>query len=258
MTFTAKPTDGPVWITGASEGIGAHLAREFSKEGFTVYVSARTTEKLEALSAENNGSGKIVPLTLDVTDRDKAAEAVALMEKEAGPPAAVVLNAGTFKPQRAGEITFDALDLVRDVNVGGVLNCLLPAIDAMKRSEKGQIAVVASCAGYGGLPNNASYGLTKAGLINMCESMKFDLDRMGIKIQVVTPGFVDTPLTEKNEFPMPFLIEGEEAARRIYDGMRSDGFEITFPKRLTYILKFINLLPYPLYFWATKMATKGG
>ena len=115
-------------------------------------------------------------------------------------------------------------------------------------ARQGQVAVNASVAGYGGLPTSAAYGATKAALINMTESLKFGIDREGITMQVVMPGFVGTPLTDKNEFPMPFLIPAEDAARRICDGFERAGFEIAFPRRMAWLLKAINLLPYALYF----------
>jgi len=117
--------------------------------------------------------------------------------------------------------------------------------------------VTASLAGYGGLPKAAIYGASKAALINACESLKFDCDRLNIKLQLVNPGFVATPLTAQNEFPMPFLIDHDEAARRTVDGFAGGSFEITYPRRFAAILKCVNLLPYPLYFWLVGKVTGG-
>ena len=125
----------------------------------------------------------------------------------------------------------------------------------MRARGRGQVAVNASVAGYGGLPTSAAYGATKAALINMAASLKFGLDREGITMQVVCPGFVGTPLTAKNEFPMPFLIPADDAARRICDGFERAGFEIAFPRRMAWMLKAINLLPYALYFPVVAKAT---
>jgi short-subunit dehydrogenase len=166
------------------------------------------------------------------------------------------LNAGTFIPVSAHELNYETFDNTMNVNFIGVVNCLLPAVEAMKKAGKGQLAIVASVAGYGGLKKSASYGASKAALINMAESLKFDLDAMNIKIQIVTPGFIDTPLTEKNKFKMPFLMSASDAAERIIAGLKKDRFEITFPRRFTFMLKFANILPYFLYFRIMGSATR--
>jgi short-subunit dehydrogenase len=124
----------------------------------------------------------------------------------------------------------------------------------MLARRKGQIAINGSLVGYGGLPRAAAYGATKAALIGYAESMYWALKRLGLTIQVVNPGFVKTPLTDKNSFPMPFLVSLEEASRRICDGFERAGFEIAFPKRLAFPLKILNLLPYPAYFWTVGKA----
>lgn len=255
--FTATPKDGAIWITGASEGIGKAVAEKFAREGFAVYASARSADKLEDLASRDFGSGKIIALPLDVTDREANKRAVSQIVEEAGALAAVILNAGTFVPVRGKALDLEAFDFTIDVNVHGVLNGLAPAVDAMKEKGQGQIAVVSSVAGYGGLPKNAAYGISKAGLINMCESLKFDFERMNIKLQVICPGFIDTPLTKKNDFPMPFLMDVDDAAQRVIDGMSTNRFEIVFPKRLGFILKFVNLWWYPVYFWLVRKTTGG-
>jgi len=255
--FTAKPSDGAVWITGASEGIGKAVAEKLAGEGFTVYASARSNDKLQAMAEAFSGSGKIIAMPLDVTDRKASQKCVNKIVSQAGSLAICILNAGTFIPQRASDLKFEDFDLTLGVNVDGVLNGMLPAIEAMKQAGQGQIAIVSSVAGYGGLPKNGAYGLTKAGLINLAESLKFDLDKMNIKIQIMMPGFVDTPLTQKNDFPMPFLMKVEDAADRIVTGLKKQSFEVTFPRRFTYMIKFINLWCYPIYFWLIRKITKG-
>lgn len=255
--FTAKPQDGAVWITGASEGIGKAIALKLAHEGFTVYVSARSEDKLEKLSEEFNGPGSIHPLPLDVTDRDSNAKAVEKIVSEAGTLAITILNAGTFVPQRAHKLKYEDFDFTLGVNIGGVVNGIVPSIEAMKQAGRGQIAIVSSVAGYGGLPNNGAYGLSKAGITNLAESLKFDLDKMNIKMQLISPGFIDTPLTEKNDFPMPFLMKVGDAAERVVDGLKTQQFEITFPRRFTYMIKLINYLPYAAYFWTVRKITGG-
>ena len=137
----------------------------------------------------------------------------------------------------------------------GAINCLAPLLERMRARGRGRIAVVASVAGYGGLPTAAAYGATKAALINMIESLKPDCDRLGIKLQLVNPGFVKTPLTDKNDFPMPFLLPVEKAVDAFVAGLASDRFEITFPRRFALLLKLLNALPYGVYFKLIRRST---
>jgi short-subunit dehydrogenase len=137
----------------------------------------------------------------------------------------------------------------------GTVNALAPALASMRARGTGHIAVVASVAGYGGLPTAAAYGATKAALINMCEALKPECDALGVKLQLVDPGFVRTPLTDRNTFPMPFLMELDDAVDRFVAGLASDRFEIVFPRRFALLLKFLNMLPYGLYFRVVKRIT---
>ncbi|MEQ8739283.1 MAG: SDR family NAD(P)-dependent oxidoreductase, partial [Hoeflea sp.] len=141
------------------------------------------------------------------------------------------------------------------VNLSGVVNGLVPAIERMKARGRGQLAIVSSVTGYGGLPTSAAYGATKAALINLAESLKFDLDKLGVRIQVICPGFVDTPATADNAFTMPALMQPGDAASRIASGLKSSSFEITFPRRFTYVLKALQFLPYGAYFGLINAAT---
>jgi NAD(P)-dependent dehydrogenase (short-subunit alcohol dehydrogenase family) len=214
-----------------------------------VAASARGSEQLAELARECQGApGEIHPYPLDVTERMAPPATVATIEQELGRIDVAVLAAGTHQPVHAAD--FKAEDLARlvAVNVLGVGNCLEPLLRAMIARRAGRIAVVSSVAGYRGLPTSAYYGATKAALINLTESLKFDLDRHGVMIQLVDPGFVKTPLTDRNEFKMPFLMSVEDAAEQIARGIAANGFEITFPKRFTYILKVLRCLPYRLYF----------
>jgi short-subunit dehydrogenase len=125
----------------------------------------------------------------------------------------------------------------------------------MAARRRGHIALVASVAGYGGLPTAVAYGPTKAALINMAESLRLDCERLGIKLQLVDPGFVKTPLTDRNDFPMPFLMPVEEAVDAFVAGLASDRFEIVFPRRFALLLKLLNMLPYGAYFAAVRRMT---
>ncbi len=243
------PRDGIAWITGASSGIGRGVALELARRGWTVAVSARRQAELEALAVEASGlTGRIVAHAVDVTDAAAMAAAAEEIERAHGPIALSFFNAGIAPYVQAPRLDPAAVKLAFDVNVMGVVHGLSAVMPRMADRGRGQIAVNASIAGYGGLPRSAAYGATKAALINMCEALRFDCDNLGLVMQIVNPGFVETPLTDKNDFPMPFLMRNEDAARRVVDGFEHGGFEITFPRRFAYLLKVINLLPYPLYF----------
>jgi NADP-dependent 3-hydroxy acid dehydrogenase YdfG len=242
-----------VWIVGASSGIGRALALEMVRDGWTVVASARRQEQLDELAAEGP-DGKIKVYTVDATDADACKQTAAAIEAEQGPIDCAVFAAGTHIPQTLEDIKVEDYRTLIDLNIGGVVNGVAAVLPGFKARKAGHLVVVSSVAGYRGLPQASGYGATKAALINLTESLKFDLDHIGVKTQVVCPGFVRTPLTDKNPFPMPFLMEVEDAARAMYRGMKTDAFEVIFPKRLAYILKFLGLLPDWLYF---KLVHKG-
>lgn len=250
--FTATPSDGAIWITGGSSGIGAHSAIRLADEGFTVFVSAPSRSDLTILAKNYKGLGEIRALPLDVADRKACQDAVDKIREQGFEIAIVLFSAGIFQQVDGGELQIDSIENVLSVNFIGVLNCLVPTVEEMKRNGKGQIAVVASVSGYGGQRRQAAYSASKAALINMCESLKFDFDELNIKIQVINPGFIDTPMTKLSKAPMPFLMPIDSAADRLVACLKKDMFEITFPRRFTWLVKFINLLPYPLYFWLNK------
>ena len=234
-----------IWVTGASSGIGLEFARELQARGKEIVVSARSSDALAAL-AEGSATTHAVPL--DITMRDKVADAVAHIEATHGPIQTAVLNAGTHLPVDGAAFNADGYAWLHNVNVMGTVHCLEALIARMVKRGKGKIVIVASVAGYGGLPTASYYGATKAALINMAEALRLDLKPHGITVQLVNPGFVKTPLTDKNEFEMPFLLDATVAARRMADGIETDRFEVVFPKNFVYILKVMRMLPYWLYF----------
>lgn len=191
----------------------------------------------------------------DVTDRAAMQALVEHVEESIGPVALAFLNVGTYFPDSEEDFGGDGFRKTFAVNVDGTINLIGPLVRAMKQRGRGQIAVNSSVAGYGGLPRSIAYSASKSALIAMCESLKFDLDKLGITIQLVSPGFVKTPLTDKNDFPMPFLIDVDEAGRRILKGFEQGGFEIAFPRRMAWLLKAVNMLPYSWYFWLVSKTT---
>ena len=244
-----SPADGIAWVTGASSGIGRAVCLELARRGWRVAATARRGDELERLAAEGTAQGlTILPFPGDVTDRGGMARLVETIATPERPIALAFMNVGTFFKDEPGEWFGDAFRKTYDVNIDGTLNGLEPLIPRMVARGKGQVAVMASVAGYGGLPRATAYCSSKAALITMCESMRFEFEDKGIGVQVVCPGFVHTPLTDKNDFPMPFVIEADDAARRICDGFASTAFEIAFPRRMAWMLKAFNHLPYAAYF----------
>ncbi len=243
-----------VWITGASSGIGQALARRMAAAGWTVAASARGAEALEALAAEPT-AGRIRAYPLDVTNHAACRATVAAIERDLGPIGTAVLAAGTHVPTDARDFDVASIRQLVEINLMGVVHAVDAVLPGLIARRGGRLAIVSSVAGYRGLPSAAGYGATKAALINFAESLKFDLDRVGVITQVVCPGFVRTPLTDRNEFPMPFLMEVDAAAERLFRGLQGTSFEITFPRRFAFILKLIGMLPYPLYFALTRRAT---
>lgn len=235
------------WITGASSGIGEALARRMAREGWRVFVSARRGERLEAMAAE--GIGDIRPLPLDVTDGTATKAAVARMIEESGGLDQVVLNAGVFWPQKVRDFKAEDVHQMFAINVGGIAEGLEAVLPPMIEAGKGKICLLGSVAGYRGLPTSPAYCGTKAAIIAMAESLKPELDPTGVVLQVACPGFVRSEATAINEFPMPFLMETEDAAAAFYRGLVGhDRFEITFPKVFAVILKTMMSLPYWLFF----------
>lgn len=256
MTYFASPLDGAAWITGASSGIGRAVALSLSDAGWTVYATARDKQALDELAAEAVPfSGEILPAAGDVTDAARMAKIVETIVADHGSVALAFLNAGVYLPVKALPFDLKAYETSISINLNGTVRTLAPLIPYMTEAGRGHIVLMASVAGYSGLPTSAAYGATKAGLINLAESLKFDLDPHGVRISVVNPGFVRTPATDKNPFPMPCLMEVNDAVDCIMRGLASPGFEITFPKRFTFILKFLRLLPYALYFRIVRKIT---
>ncbi len=253
-----QPSDGVAWITGASSGIGAAVALELARRGWTVAITARRLELLEEVALQGAGlPGRIVAHAGDVTDPEAMRAVVEGIESVHGPIALAFLNAGTAQGNRPDALDAVTFERIFAVNLFGVVRGLAALLEPMGARGKGQIAVNASLVGYGGLPGSGAYGASKAAAIHLCESLRFDCDRLGVRLQLVNPGFVDTPMTRRNTFRMPLLMTDETAAARIVDGFVRDGFEIVFPRRLAWTMKLIRLLPYPLYFRAAR-ALAGG
>ena len=246
-----------IWITGASSGLGRELARQYAAAGHRVCVSARGTAALDQLAADcREMAGEIHPFTLDITEMDQVTECFRHLVESVGMPDLCVLNAGTHTENPATDFDRNVYQRLMNINYMGVVNCLQEIVPAYLQQNRGQIAVVSSVAGYRGLPNASAYGASKAALINMCESLQPELAAANIHLQLVNPGFVRTPLTDMNEFPMPFLMEVDDAATAMIKGIAGKSFEITFPRRFTWLLKILQKLPYAIYLKLTKQLLK--
>ena len=232
-----------VWITGASTGIGREVALQLAARGVKVAVSARSAEKLEDMGPN------IKPYLLDVTDAQAVANTISKIETELGPIELALMGAGTYAPISMDDIKPEVFASIINVNYLGIVNGLAALVPIMRQRGNGHIAWIASVSGYRGLPKAAAYGPTKAALINLAESLKPELQTLGISVSVVNPGFVETPMTKANDFPMPFLMTPQDAARRTIEGLAKGKFEVAYPTRFVVILKLARLLPYRVFFW---------
>lgn len=234
-----------VWIIGASTGIGAETAKLLLEKGARVALSARSGSRLDAIA---HGHGNALVLPLDVTVHQQLLDArERLLSEWQGIDLALVV-AGAYTEMRADRIDMQVVDRLLDVNLRGVFHCLDAVLPTLVAQGQGGIGIVSSVAGYSGLPKALVYGPTKAALINLAESLYFDLHPRGIGVYLVNPGFVETPATAGNQFAMPALIGADRAAREIVRGIEQGRFQIHFPKRFTNWMRLARLLPYRLYF----------
>ena len=237
---------GVAWIIGGGTGIGAALTRSLVARGWTVAISGRRQEKLAEVAAENE---RIHPYALDVTDKQSISAAMNQLIADLGRVDLFVFGAAAWQPMDVGDYDFEIFAKIVDTNYLGFVRMAGPVIDQMRIQGGGHIAAIASVAGYFGLPRSSAYSSTKAGLINLLETMRTELSADDIKVRMIAPGFVKSELTDKNDFPMPFLMETEEAGERIASALvGSDRFEIAFPHRMVWLMKTIRFLPYPIFF----------
>ncbi len=234
-----------VWVIGASTGIGAETARLLLEKGARVALSARREAALQAVAQDDS---RALVLPLDVTATDQLLQARDRLLAEWQGVDLVLLVAGAYGEMRADGIDLDVVDHLLDLNLRAVFRCIDAVLPTLLTQGSGGIGIVSSVAGYSGLPKALAYGPTKAALINLSESLYFDLHPRGISVYLINPGFVATPATAQNDFAMPGLISAEEAAQEIVSGVEHGRFHIHFPKRFTNWLRLARLLPYRLYF----------
>ena len=242
-----------IWITGASSGIGKALAEKFASQGWKVAVSARRKEILDEMSNHEN----IFSFPLDVTKQDQINESFSKIIDKFEDIDLCVFSSGTYDPKLEQEINIKQNKFVMETNFFGVLYCIKAVEKYFKEKKDGHISVVSSVAAYRGLPNSSGYGPSKAALTNLTESLYFDFKKHNVRISLVSPGFIKTPLTDKNEFPMPFIKSPSFAAEKMFNELtKGKSFEIHFPKQLTLLLKFFRVLPYKIYLFLIDKVVK--
>ena len=243
-----------IWITGGSTGIGKALAIKFSNEGWNVAISARRENLLKEISDQYEN---ISSFPLDVTDKSKCKEVFNNIKEKFSEVDICFFSTGTWNPKKEKDIDVEQIEDVFNINFFGTLNSIKAVEEYFKNKKSGIITIVSSIAGYRGLPNSTGYGPSKSALNNLAESLYFDFGRSNVRVCLVSPGFIKTPMTDKNDFKMPFLKTPEFAADKIYDGLiNKNNFEIHFPKQLTLTLKLFGLLPSKIYFYLVKKLTK--
>lgn len=236
------------WIVGASSGIGAALARALAAEGGDLFLSARNAEALRSVkdTIELSYTQEVQCHPLDVVDPE-AVDSIAKRVCTRSGFQRIVYLAALYDPMPLRQLNLSSASQTIDVNIKGLLNVLASVIPILREQGGGQVVICGSPAGYRGLPNAQPYAATKSAVMNIAETLRLEEEGI-IDVKLISPGFVETRLTKKNDFQMPFLISAETAAKSIVKGLKSNRFEIHFPKRFTMLLKFLKVLPYPLYF----------
>lgn len=242
-----------IWVTGASSGIGKAVALRFAKEGWKVAVSARRVEILDELSKNQN----IFSYPLDVSNKDKVIEVFNKIKTDFNEVDLCIFSSGIYERQLEKQINIENIRKTFEINYFGVINCVKSVEDYFKNKKKGHIAIVSSPVGYRGLPKSTGYTPSKAALNNFTQGIFFDFKKYDVKVTLISPGFIKTQLTDKNDFPMPFLRSVDYAADKIYDGINKNKFEIIFPPQIAFMYWLFRILPNKIYnFLITKFVNR--
>ena len=235
-----------IWITGASSGIGKALAIKFANEGWQVAASARRESLLKELS---NQYTNIQSFPLDVTDSDKCKSVFKDIIEKFENIEICVFGTGIHDPQSEKKFNLEKIKKIMEVNFFGTMNSINSVYDYFGQRKVGQISIISSVAGYRGLPAAGAYCASKSALTSFAESLHFEMKRKNVRVSLISPGFIKTPMTDQNDFPMPMIKSPEFAADQIYNGLiKKSGFEIHFPKVFTFFMKFLRILPSGIYF----------
>ena len=241
-----------IWITGASSGIGKALAIKFAENGWIVAASARRENLLKELQNINQN---IHPYPLDVTDIEKCKLTAKSIIDNLNSIDICVFGTGMHDPKSEKKFNLNKIREIMEVNYFGTMNSINSIYNYFSEKKNGQISIISSVAGYRGLPAAGAYCASKAALTSFAESLNFEMKMKNVRVSLISPGFIKTPMTDQNDFPMPMIKSPEFAANEIYKGLtEKKGFEIHFPKAFTFIMKFLQILPNGLYF---KLVSKG-
>ena len=235
-----------IWITGASSGIGKALSIKFAQEGWIVAASARREGLLQELNRINKN---IHSFPLDVTNPEQCKKVFENIIKKFSNIEISIFGTGIHDPNSEKKFNLEKIREIMEVNYFGTMNSINSVYDYYNDKKSGQISIISSVAGYRGLPAAGAYCASKSALTSFTESLRFEMMRKNVRVSLVSPGFIKTPMTDQNDFPMPMIKSPEFAAEQIYIGLtKKTGFEIHFPKTFTYFLKFLRILPNSIYF----------
>ena len=243
-----------IWITGGSSGIGKALAYKFANEGWQVALSARREELLNEISKSNNN---IHSFPLDVLDVEKCKEVFNKIVSKFENIDIAVFSTGIHDPNSERKLNLESIRKIMETNFFGTMNSINSVYSYFKEKKSGHISIVSSVAGYRGLPIAGAYCASKSALISYAESLYFDMKRFNVRVSVINPGFIKTPMTDQNPFPMPMIVSPEFAAEEMFKGLtKSKSFEIHFPKKFTFIMKILKIMPNWLYLKLIKKGMK--
>ena len=233
-----------VWVTGASSGIGKAVAEKFAKEKWKVAISARRVEILNKMANNDN----IFAYPMDVTNQNKTEETFNKILEDFGDLDLCVFSSGTYERKSEKGLNVDNVKKVIEVNFLGVVGCVKAVQEYFQNKKGGHISIVSSPVGYRGLPKSSGYTASKASLNNFTQGIYFDFKKFNVRVTLISPGFIKTALTDKNDFKMPFLKDTNYAAEKIYDGLiNKKKFEIIFPPQIAFIYKIFQILPNKVY-----------
>lgn len=244
-----------VWVIGASSGIGEACTQALLLKGAKVALSSRRAERLNVIASTAKVDQTLV-IPLDVTNDIQLQDGYKTIVNTWGGIDLLLFVSGMYVPLRADNFDFKIAEKTIDANLLGPMRAVALVMPEMLKAHSGHIAIVGSVAGYSGLPKALAYGPSKAAIINFCENLYYDLLPTGVSVHMISPGFVATEATAQNDFEMPALISAEEAASEILTSIQQGEFDIHFPKRFTRFLKFLRILPYPIYFWIVRRFVK--
>jgi short-subunit dehydrogenase len=244
-----------IWVIGASSGIGFACTKDFLSHGAKVAISARRADLLQEIN-EAYPSDQVLSLALDARNHSELSIAYQAIKDAWGGLDLIVFVSGIYEPMRADSFDLSKAKNIIDLNILGPMSACAVVLPDFISCQSGGIAIVSSVAGYSGLPKALAYGPSKAAMINFCENLYYDLKPKGISVYMINPGFVATDATANNDFEMPALITPKKASEYILDGIQAGKFDIHFPKRFSLFLKFLRILPYPLYFYLLKKFIK--